>query len=228
MTNISKSGRVFTASLKPIWEESQITDFLAVNKGALEAYIITHTRDIDYETGELIDPHTHIYIEYDTPRKITTVANLLKVEPNFIEVVRNKKGMLRYLTHKDQPTKTKYEDKEVYTNASLDYTTAVMGASLSDKDISNYIRQGRGLELLGVVSSNRLRTIQAFLHFDKTTQIQEEIQRLNGKLDRIVEFTEQCKTMADSLVNALQGAGEKTLQGAKELAHALGKIKALR
>jgi hypothetical protein len=34
--------------------------------------------------------------------------------------------------------------------------------------------------------------------------------------------------MADNLVDALKDAGEKTLQGAKELAFALSKIKALR
>ena len=222
------NGRTFTASLKPAWEQEKIADWLAENKGALKAYIITHDRDYNIETGEVVEPHTHIYIEYDTPRKITTVARLLAVEPNFIEVVRNKKGVLRYLTHKDQETKAKYDDEQVYTNAEIDYTTAVMGATMSDKDIAEYIIQGRGIELLGVVPANRLRTIQSFLHFDRSGQIQQEVQALNKKLDTIVDFTQQCRVMADNLVLALQGAGEKTLEGAKELAAALGKIKALR
>jgi len=99
---------------------------------------------------------------------------------------------------------------------------------MSDKDIAEYIIQGRGIELLGVVPANRLRTIQSFLHFDRSGQIQQEVQALNKKLDTIVDFTQQCRVMADNLVLALQGAGEKTLEGAKELAAALGKIKALR
>lgn len=222
------TGRVFTASLKPHWTGEQIADWLAETKGALEAYVITHDRDHDAETGEVVAPHTHVYIEYDTPRKITTVANLLKVEPNFIEIVRNKKGVLRYLTHKDQETKAKYDDAEVQTNAAMDYKTAVMGASLDDKQIAEYILNGKGIDLLGIVPSGRLRTIQSFLHFDRSGQIQAEIQNLNAKLDAIVEFTQDCKRMADNLVAALQGAGEKTLQGAKELAQALGRIKALR
>lgn len=222
------NGRTFTASLKPAWEQEKIADWLAETKGALKAYIITHDRDYNIDTGEVVEPHTHIYIEYDTPRKITTVARLLAVEPNFIEVVRNKKGVLRYLTHKDQETKAKYDDEQVYTNAEIDYTTAVMGATMSDKDIAKYIMQGRGMELLGVVSANRLRAIQSFLHFDRSGQIQQEVQALNKKLDTIVNFTQQCRVMADNLVLALQGAGEKTLEGAKELAAALGKIKALR
>ena len=222
------TGRVFTASLKPFWIPEKIMNWLEVNKGGFNAYVITHNRDYDIETGEVPEPHTHFYIEYDTPRKLTTVANLLGVEPNFVEIVRNKKGVLRYLTHKDQQTKAKYNDDEVYTNANVDYTAAVMGSSLDDRQIAEYIREGKGIELLGLVSSGRLRTIQSFLHFDRSGQIQSEIASLNAKLDMIVDFTSDCKKMADSLVEALQGAGEKALQGLKELAAALGKIKALR
>ena len=222
------SGRVFTASLKPHWTNEKIADWLAETKGALSAYIITHDKDYNTETGEIVEAHTHIYIEYDTPRKITTVARLLAVEPNFIEVVRNKKGVLRYLTHKDQETKAKYDDEQVYTNAEIDYTTAVMGATMSDKDIAEYIMQGRGMELLGVVSPNRLRTIQSFLHFDRSGQIQQEVQALNSKLDMIVAFTQECKVLADNLVEALQGAGGQILEGAKKLAYSLGRVKALR
>lgn len=222
------SGRVFTASLKPHWTNEKIADWLAETKGALNAYVITHDKDYNIETGEIVEAHTHIYIEYDTPRKITTVARLLAVEPNFIEVVRNKKGVLRYLTHKDQETKAKYDDEQVYTNAEIDYTTAVMGATMSDKDIAKYITQGRGMELLGVVSPNRLRTIQSFLHFDRSGQIQQEVQALNSKLDMIVAFTQECKVLADNLVEALQGAGGQILEGAKKLAYSLGRVKALR
>jgi hypothetical protein len=226
MANLS--GRVFTASLKPHWTGEKITDFLELNKGAFSAYVINHDKDIDADTGELVEPHTHFYIEYDTPRKLSTVANLLGVAPNFIEIVRNKMGALRYLTHKDQKTKAKYDDAQVHTNADIDYTTAVMASNLTDRQIADYIANGKGIDLLGIVPSGRLRTIQSFLHFDRSGQIQSEIANLNAKLDMIVEFTQDCKRMADNLVDALQGAGEKTLQGAKELACALGRIKALR
>lgn len=224
----SKSGRAFSASLKPAWTQQKILDWLAEHKGAFSAYVITHDKDVNPETGEIVEPHTHVYIEYDTPRKVSTVANLLGVEENFIEVVRNKKGMLRYLTHKDQETKVKYNDEDVYTNADIDYKTAVMGAMLSDKEIAEYIRNGRGLELLGIVPAGKLRTIQAFLHFDRSGIIAEEIKRLNEKIDTIVEFTQQCKRMADGLALALRSVGNSLESSARELAEALGKIKILR
>ena len=227
----NKTARVFSASLKPAWSSECIADWLAEHKGAFNAYVINHDRDVN-EDGEIVEAHTHFYIEYDTPRKVSTVANLLGVESNFIEIVRNKKGMLRYLTHRDQETKAKYDDEEVYTNADIDYKTAVMGACMSDRDIAEYIACGRGFELLGVVPAGKLRTIQAFLHFDTSKQVLAELEKLRedvtimGRtLNRVAEYTDKAQELANFLVDALQSAGDKTLLAAKELAAALKQIK---
>jgi len=224
----NKTGRAFTTSLKPAWTKEQIESWLAEHKGALKAYVINHDKDVNDETGEIVEPHTHIYLEYETPRKVSTVANLFGVAPNFIEVVRNKKGMLRYLTHKDQKTKVKYDDDDVYTNADIDYKTAVMGAMMSDKEIAEYIRNGRGLELLGIVPASKLRTIQSFLHYDRSKLIADEIKRLNRKIDTIIAFTEKCSKMADELALALRGVGSSLEFSARELADALRQIRFLR
>lgn len=224
----NKTGRVFAASLKPAWTKEHIERWLAEHKGAFRAYVINHDKDVNDETGEVVETHTHIYIEYETPRKVSTVANLLGVASNFVEVVRNKKGMLRYLTHRDQKTKVKYNDNEVYTNADIDYKTAVMGASMSDKEIAEYIRNGRGLELLGIVPASKLRTIQSFLHFDRSKQIADEIRFLNSKIDTIVAFTEKCSKMADELALSLRSLGSSFEFSARELADALRQIRFLR
>lgn len=220
----SKTGRVFSAALKPAWTQEQIVEWLGEHKGAFDAYVITHTKDLNEDTGETAEPHTHFYIEYDTPRKVSTVAKLLGVADNFVEIVRNKKGMLRYLTHKDQPTKAKYSDDEVLTNADIDYKTAVMGAALSDREIADYIRNGRGMELLGIVPSGRLRTIQSFLHYDRSAAIADDIKRLNAKIDTIVQFVDKCSGMADDLALALRGVGSSFEFAARELADALRQV----
>ena len=227
----NKTARVFSASLKPAWSSERIVDWLAEHKGAFNAYVINHDRDLN-EDGLIVEAHTHFYIEYDTPRKVSTVANLLGVESNFIEIVRNKKGMLRYLTHKDQATKAKYDDDEVYTNAAIDYKTAVMGTGMSDRDIAEYIACGRGFELLGVVPAGKLRTIQAFLHFDTSKQVLAELERLREDvavmgytLNKVAEYTDKAQELADFLIDALRSAGDKTLLAAKELADALKQIK---
>lgn len=222
---MSKSGRAFTISVKPAWPKEKIMEWLAEHKGGLKAYVITHDKDENPETGEIVEPHTHFYIEYDTPRKISTVANLFKVETNFVELVSNRKGMLRYLTHLDQETKAKYDSEDVYTNADLDYRTAVLGSGLTDKEIAEYLRDGRGIELLGIVPAGRLRTIQAFLHYDQSKTISTEITRLNFKIDKILAFTEKCSKMADDLALSLRSVGSSFEVSAKELADALRKIK---
>lgn len=174
----NKSGRVFGASLKPAWSVEQINEFLIKTKGDIIVFVINHDKDE-------VEAHTHIYLEYSTPRKISTVANLLEVEGNFIEVIRNKKGYLRYLTHMDEIDKHEYNDSEVLTNSEIGYTTLIMGNSLSDKEIADYIMQGRGFELLGVVSSSKLRTIQGFLHFDNSNAQQEVSRQLKAENDVI-------------------------------------------
>lgn len=229
----NKTARVFSASLKPAWTSERITDWLAEHKGSFNAYVITHDRDIN-EDGELVEAHTHFYIEYDTPRKVSTVANLLNVDANFVEIVKNKKGMLRYLTHKDQATKAKYDDDEVYTNAATDYRAAAMGAGLSDKEIAEYIANGRGYELLDIVPAGKLRTIQAFLHYDTSKRVLTELENLRKDvalmghtLDKVAEYTDKAQELADFLIGALQNVGDKTLMAARELADALRQIRRL-
>ena len=128
------TGRVFGASLKPAWSEEQIDEFLNKTKGDIMVYLINHDNDLD-KNGELVETHTHIYLEYTNPRKITTVANLLEVETNFIEVIRNKKGYLRYLTHMDEKDKYRYQANEVYTNHNQSYEMKVRGNDITDKEI---------------------------------------------------------------------------------------------
>lgn len=194
------TGRVFGASLKPAWSEEQINDFLNKTKGDIMVYLINHDKDFN-EQGELVETHTHIYLEYTNPRKITTVANLLEVETNFIEVIRNKKGYLRYLTHMDEQDKHIYQAHEVYTNHNQSYEMLVRGNSITDKEIAEYLKQGRGMELLGLVSASRLRTIQSFIHFDNSNLVLDEIRHLNRKMDDIVE-------VVDGVDRFIKDAGE--------------------
>lgn len=197
------TGRVFGASLKPAWNESKIQEFLNKTNGDITVFIINHDKDTN-ETGEKVEPHTHIYLEYTNPRKITTVSNLLEVDTNFIEVVRNKKGYLRYLTHMDEKDKHLYEVDQVYTNSVQTYELTVRGNSMSDKEIAEMIIQGKGVELLGVVSASKLRTIQSFIHFDTSNQMLSEIRSLNNQMKQIIEVAENVDELAKNAVNMIE------------------------
>lgn len=215
------NGRTFTASLKPAWEQQKIDEFLLQMQGTATVYIINHDKDTN-KLGELIEKHTHVYIDYPTPRKITTVSNLLGVEPNFIELVKNKKGFLRYLTHKDEEEKHKYSDDEVYTNNSVSYTAILLGNQLSDKEIAEYLIQGRGIELLGVVSSGKLRTIQSFLHFDSANMQLKEIRALNAKIDAVGRTLNELQLLAESAVHQFGTSAELMAQSLMKIAVVAG------
>jgi hypothetical protein len=206
------TGRTFTASLKPAWDTDKITSFLQEMEGVATCWIINHDKDSD-ENGELCEAHTHIIIDYETPRKLTTISNLLQVETNFIELVKNKKKMLRYLTHKDDADKYQYQDNEVMTNNDTNYALTIIGNTLSDRDIADFIIQGRGLELMGVVSSSKLRTIQAFVHYDQSNSILSEVRALREQNARIMEVFDNVDGLVKTLLNSVHKTIEDTNKG---------------
>ena len=220
------SGRTFGASLKPAWSEDKIQEFLNRTKGDIKVFIINHDKDTN-EDGEVVEPHTHIYLEYVNPRKVSTVANLLEVESNFIEIIRNKKGYLRYLTHMDQKDKHRYNANEVYTNSTVSYEITVLGNAMSDKEIAEYIIQGKGIELLGVVSASKLRTIQSFLHFDNSNHMLDEIRMLNSKMDYILEIVDNVEKIAEEFANGLDLTVKELVGGMQLIANEISKATVL-
>ncbi len=197
------TGRVFGASLKPAWDEQKIEEFLNKTNGDIIAFIINHDKDFD-KNGELLETHTHIYLEYTNPRKISTVANHLQVETNFIEVIRNKKGYLRYLTHMDEKEKHVYDASEVYTNSTQSYELTVRGNAMTDKEIAEWIKQGKGIELLGIVSASRLRTIQSFLHFDNSNYMLDELRLLTDRMGQILLVADNVEAYAKSAIDKIE------------------------
>jgi hypothetical protein len=175
------TGRNWTASLQPAWTEKQIRDFCIQQTGVATVWAITHDRDSNDE-GERVEPHTHILIEYDTPRRLSSVANLLGVAPNFIEIARNQGTFRRYLCHLNHPEKYQYDPGDVITNSPVSYTDAISGKLLSNKDISEYIKAGRGQELLDVVSPAKLRQIQSFIKFDHDNEIRLKLEAMHESL----------------------------------------------
>lgn len=189
-------GRTFTISVKPAHHEATIEAFCDSMKGTAYVYAITHDRDTNEETGELIESHTHYLLEYETPRKLQTIANLFEVEANFVEVVKSKKAMLRYLIHLDSPDKFQYEPEQVISNNPIAFKDLIMGQNLTDKEIAEYIVNGKGADLLGVVSASKLRTIQSFLSFDRQGKLFQEMRKMNDKMDLMTDSLKQIHEIA--------------------------------
>lgn len=82
------------------------------------AYIL-HDKD-KTEDGTPKEPHTHIYMEFTSPRGVKAVARALGLDEdhyNLVEALKkSKSGALRYLVHTDDPKKNQYAHEEVIAN----------------------------------------------------------------------------------------------------------------
>lgn len=77
--------------------------------------------------------HYHFYVEFTNPRHLSAVAKELKIPENMIEIVRNKKAILEYLTHKNDPDKYHYFEENIVTN--MDIKKEVKGNKLTYDDL---------------------------------------------------------------------------------------------
>jgi hypothetical protein len=221
-------GRVFTMSLKPAWTKEYIQERLELMKGVAEMYVVNHDKDQD-ENGELVENHTHIVLIYDTPRKITTIANAFGVDVNFVDIVRSKVAMFRYLTHKGSPNKYAYDNSEVYTNSTA-YELVIQGQEITDKELIEYVSTGREFELVGLVPLNKItmaqRLVQNRSQANANTQLaylREIIYKQNATLESIFNGVEKINNNYNDLLTELKVGVEKLGQGAVKALDNMGK-----
>lgn len=82
------------------------------------AYIL-HDRDIDAD-GQLKKPHYHVLLEFVNPRSVSSVAKMLGIPDNMVEIVYSVEGSRLYLTHANAPDKVQYDVSEVIANYDVD------------------------------------------------------------------------------------------------------------
>lgn len=223
-------SRLFGASLQPAWTDQQTQDFLNGMKGIAEVYVVNHNQDKN-EDGTLKKNHTHLVLIYDTPRKLSTVSNVLNVATNFVEYGRSKQAMLLYLTHKNDATKYQYADDEVKTN-STPYSDVVKGLTVSDADLVNEVLNGNELSLLGTVSMTRIRLAQSLVQNKALASansqlaiIREQNARMTSLLETVSFSTQKIETYFTEFYNGLKELGE----GSKKIGMAIAnEIKLLR
>lgn len=97
------------------YEGKKIVDIL----GPIKWAYILHDKD-KMEDGTPKAPHTHIYMEFTSPRGVNAVAKALGLDEehyNLVEALKkSKSGALRYLVHTDDAKKHQYAHEEVIAN----------------------------------------------------------------------------------------------------------------
>ena len=215
------TGRTFTTSLKPAWTTEKIEQLGKQLVGMATFYAINHDKDYDPITKELIEAHTHIYLDYKTPRKLTTIANLLEVEPNFIEIVRNKKAMTRYLVHLDDQDKYQYDYSEVYTNEPIDFAQVIAGGSMTNTDILEKIYEGKTLDLLDIVPIHKLSAIQKLAHYEQNNRLSKQINEMHKDITEVKDNLLYIHKLADNLAKLVNPTIEALQGGFTRIAEAI-------
>lgn len=162
----------YPESLPENWKEILTESHLPVCISPL------HDKDINESTGEPKKPHYHILIAYDGPttkenvRQLTDRLNCPMPVP--VDSVR---GAVRYETHKDNPEKAQYDEKDIITLNGFDLDTFCELTSgevnkmkkelyvlITEKgfteyvDLLGYLVQEDLVELFNVASSHTLYT----------------------------------------------------------------------
>ena len=85
------------------------------NTGLVFAISPYHDKDIN-PTGEVKKPHYHIIVAFEGP---TTYKNVKRITDSVNATIPQPlsaiKGYYRYFTHKDNPEKYQYDDKDITT-----------------------------------------------------------------------------------------------------------------
>lgn len=213
-------GRNFTVAVRPAHTQEQMTVILHELKGTAKALAITHDRDIKAETGELVEAHTHYLIMYNTPRNLSTVANLFNVDDNQIELVKSTVGMIRYLTHLDNDEKAQYAPFEVFTNTIETYEELAQMFEYSDRDIYEMIREDKMEELIGRVPAQRLKTIQQLHYYQSERGTKRKIELLTAQ---VANFSELVDNIYKEAKKALELGSAGAVMALKEIAVTIAK-----
>ena len=94
------------------------------------AYIV-HDSDID-DNDKSVEPHIHLVIVLDESLNISTIANIVGVQQQYVAAIRQKikagrgyradiGGALLYLTHRNAPEKHQYSDDQVIAKPGFDW-----------------------------------------------------------------------------------------------------------
>lgn len=136
---------VYPESLPTDWKDKLQATGLQVAISPL------HDKDVS-ATGETKKPHYHLILVFDGPTTLSNVQTVLAPlngpNPQALDGVR---GMYRYFTHKDNPEKAQYDEKDIqclngFSIAEfIELSKAEVGNII--KDIQTYIVQNDIYEL---------------------------------------------------------------------------------
>lgn len=117
-------------------------------KGVSCAISPLHDKDIN-PTGEPKKPHYHIVLAYGNPTTYNNVKALTEELNCPIPIpLESCRGYYRYLTHKDNPEKYQYDEKDIQTLNAFDVTNILTNSEIAmlKIEIQKLIRENKIVE----------------------------------------------------------------------------------
>lgn len=143
-------------------ESMPINAFETLQQTGLEIAISPlHDKDIN-STGEIKKPHYHIILCYPGPTTYDNVKRLTdSLNSTIPQPLESCKGYYRYLTHKDNPEKTQYNESDIKLLNGFDVLELMNSSEINHikKWIIEFIRDNNIIEysdLLDLLVENEL------------------------------------------------------------------------
>lgn len=108
---------------------------------------VTETQQVP-QVGQLKKPHRHVFVmlDYSAPLE-TWLNNFAPLNIHYMEIVKSKRGYLRYLCHLDNPEKARYSTSDVMSLGGVDisciYEKTQRDADNLEIRIINHIRDNQ-------------------------------------------------------------------------------------
>lgn len=137
-----------------------------------------HDTDDDSLIGSKKKPHYHIVLSLKNPRFRTPLADELGIEPNYLEVCRNRDSSLLYMIHDGFPNKYQYDPSDVFGSLAIAVTKLLVDESES----------ARVLKVLDVLDTMPIPTsYRAFLTRCCELELYGDFRRMGSGILRLLD-----------------------------------------
>ena len=108
-----------------LYQDSMPNNYLEILERMRVPYAISpwHDMDVNKETGEILKPHKHGVLFFDSLKSYSQVSELLTKNlntPAHVEPVMSPKGMYDYFTHAENHEKTLYDINEIQSGCGFE------------------------------------------------------------------------------------------------------------
>lgn len=125
-----------------VYPDSETYDYEEVLRNGKNYFVefsyILHDKDVT-EDGEVKKAHIHWLGRRKNASGLKYVAEIMGLKENEVEIIKNWKGAVRYLTHIDYPDKYRYEVEDIVTN--MDNIVAYFEQISEGRAVLNMIEQ---------------------------------------------------------------------------------------